>query len=59
MLVKVTTITLADNSLHDERTVRLNSVAGQRWLINHMTWAFKNNRGVQMHNVEDAPPCLN
>lgn len=57
MFIKVITLELATQKTHDERTVNLKNVAGQRWLINHFNWAFRNGMGVQMLSVEDAEPC--
>ncbi len=57
MIINVITINLATGKTHDERTCRLNTIPGQKWLIGHMNWAMSNNHGLQMHNVADKPPC--
>ncbi len=56
MIIKVITIELATGKTHDERTTRLNTEAGQRWLHKHMTFAFSNGYGVQMLNQDDSEP---
>ncbi len=56
IIAKVITINLDNNKVHDERTVRLNTISGQRWLIAHMNWAMSNGHGLQMLNQEDAEP---
>ena len=57
IIAKVITVKLDTNKVHDERTVRINTDAGQRWLIAHMNWAMSNGHGLQMFNQEDSEPC--